>query len=36
VEAVDREIADAKERMEALKAVLYAKFGRSINLDTDE
>ena len=36
MEEIDNQIRETKDRMEALKAILYAKFGRSINLDTDD
>ncbi|KAI8809690.1 Prefoldin beta-like protein, partial [Cladochytrium replicatum] len=33
VEAMSSSIADVREKMTKLKAVLYAKFGKSINLE---
>lgn len=36
IAAIDAEMAKYSERMDALKVVLYAKFGRSIRLDVDD
>lgn len=35
IAAIDADVKDVQKQMETLKVVLYAKFGKTINLELD-